>query len=161
MFFYAVAFHFAHQRFCALSQIGPANFTYRFTFPHCLVLHHPKPRALLGKYGNQLLVSCRPNNIFRHNDFPGNKPICSLLHYHGMNGVERKQPADSLAAGLCIAGGRLLVEQLPEYRIDIILIADMLHSKVIEHRLQMFILPPQSLVRAAGDFDIAVVTHDG
>jgi hypothetical protein len=39
------------------------------------------------------------------------------------------------------------VEQLPEHRINIILVTDMLHGKIIEHRLQMFILPPQGLVR--------------
>jgi hypothetical protein len=34
---------------CRLPQIGPANFTYRFTFPDRLVLHDAKPRALLGE----------------------------------------------------------------------------------------------------------------
>jgi hypothetical protein len=34
---------------CALPQIGPANFTYRFTFPDRLVLHDAKTRALLGE----------------------------------------------------------------------------------------------------------------
>jgi hypothetical protein len=41
----------------------------------------------------------------------------------------------------------LLVEQLPEHRVDIFLVADMLHGKVIKHRLQMFIFAPQGLVR--------------
>ncbi|MNP19015.1 hypothetical protein D3C76_1115240 [compost metagenome] len=35
----------------------------------------------------------------------------------------------------------------------------MLHGKIIEHRLQVFILPPQRLMRATGDFDIAVIPH--
>ena len=52
------------------------------------------------------------------------------------------------------------MEQLPEHRINVILVTDMLHGEIIEHRLQMLILPPQGLVRATGDFDIAVVTHD-
>jgi hypothetical protein len=32
-----------------------------------------------------------------------------------MSGVERKQPAGSLAVGLCVAGRRLLVEQFDDF----------------------------------------------
>ncbi|MNL68664.1 hypothetical protein D3C87_1934270 [compost metagenome] len=66
-----------------------------------------------------------------------------------------------LAVILCVAGTRLFVEQFAEHRVNIVLIADMLHSKVIEHRLQMLILTPQRLMRAARNFDVAVITHHG
>jgi hypothetical protein len=46
--FFAVL-HLADQGFARLTQIGPANFTYRFTFPDRLVLHDAKTRALLGE----------------------------------------------------------------------------------------------------------------
>jgi hypothetical protein len=41
----------------------------------------------------------------------------------------------SLAVGLRVAGSGLFVEQLPEHRVDIILIADVLHGKIVKHRL--------------------------
>lgn len=37
---------------------------------------------------------------------------------------------------------RLFLKQFAEYRINILLIANMLHGEVIERRLQMFILAP-------------------
>ena len=58
---------------------------------------------------------------------------------------------------LSITGGALFMEQLAEDRVNIFLIANMLHCKILKRRLQMLILAPQRLVGAAGDFDIAVV----
>ncbi len=51
------------------------------------------------------------------------------------------------------------MEQLPEHRINILLIADMLHCKVLKRRLQVLILTPEGLMRPTGDLDIAVVAH--
>lgn len=39
-------------------------------------------------------------------------------------------------------GGALLVEQLAEHRVDIFLVAYMLHGEVFKGRLQMFIFTP-------------------
>ncbi|MNT26080.1 hypothetical protein D3C72_1616320 [compost metagenome] len=44
---YTMTFYFAHQRFCPLAQIGTANFTHRFAFPHGFMLHNPKLSAML------------------------------------------------------------------------------------------------------------------
>lgn len=55
----------------------------------------------------------------------------------------------------------LLMKQFTEHRINIILVADMLHRKVVESRLQMLIFSPQCLMRATGNFDIAVITNNG
>lgn len=43
---------------------------------------------------------------------------------------------------LCTLIGALFLKQFAEYRINILLIANMLHGEVIERRLQMFILAP-------------------
>ena len=51
------------------------------------------------------------------------------------------------------------MKQFAEYRVDILLVANMLHGEIIKGRLQVFILAPQGLVRPAGNFDIAVITH--
>ena len=48
MFLNAVAFYLTDQRFCSLAEIGPANFTDRFSFPYGLMRHHTKARLLLG-----------------------------------------------------------------------------------------------------------------
>ena len=51
------------------------------------------------------------------------------------------------------------MKQFAEYRVDILLVANMLHGEIIKGRLQVFILAPQGLMRPAGNFDIAVITH--
>ncbi len=50
------------------------------------------------------------------------------------------------------------MEQFAEHRIDIFLVANVLHSKVLKGFLQMLIFAPQRLVRAAGYLYVAVVT---
>ncbi len=58
--------------------------------------------------------------------------------------VENKSARNALRADLwlCTLIGALFLKQFAEYRINIILIANMLHGEVIERRLQMFILAP-------------------
>lgn len=47
---------------------------------------------------------------------------------------KRRQPeGNSLADGRLAGGGALFVEKLPEDRIDVFLVADMLHGKVLKH----------------------------
>ena len=53
------------------------------------------------------------------------------------------------------------MKQFPEHRINIFRVANMLHGKVFKGRLQVFILPPQRLVRTTGYLDIAVVADHG
>ena len=53
------------------------------------------------------------------------------------------------------------MKQFAKYRINIFRVANMLHSKVFEGRLQVFILPPQRLVRPTGYLNIAIVAHHG
>ena len=55
----------------------------------------------------------------------------------------------------------LFMKQFTEHRINIILVADMLHRKVVESRLQMLLFSPQCLMRATCNFDIAVITNNG
>ncbi len=58
-----------------------------------------------------------------------------------------KQPARKRLAGtgwLVVDG--LFVEDFPEDRIDIVLIANMLHGEIIKAVLQHLIFPPQRLV---------------
>ena len=71
------------------------------------------------------------------------------------------QPGDYFLAGcrLIGAGGTLFMKKFAEHRINIILIANMLHRKIIKRGLQMFIFAPQGLMCAAGNFDITVVTN--
>ncbi len=67
---------------------------------------------------------------------------CSGSMYNCL--VSDKSARDSLRADLwlCTLIGALFLKQFAEYRINILLIANMLHGEVIERRLQMFILTP-------------------
>ena len=61
-----------------------------------------------------------------------------------------------LAFSCCI----LFMKQFTGHRINIILVADVLHRKVVESRLQMLIFSPQCLMCTTGNFDIAVITNN-
>lgn len=54
----------------------------------------------------------------------------------------------------------LFMKQFTEHRINIILVADVLHRKVVESRLQMLIFSLQCLMCTTGNFDIAVITNN-
>ena len=54
----------------------------------------------------------------------------------------------------------LFMKQFTEHRINIILVADVLHRKVVESRLQMLIFSSQCLMCTTGNFDIAVITNN-
>ena len=53
----------------------------------------------------------------------------------------------------------MLLEQLPEYRIDILYLAYVFHREVGELAGDRFIFVPQRLVGTGGDLDIGVVPH--
>lgn len=57
---------------------------------------------------------------------------------------EMNQPEDYFSGwlGLIGAGGALFLKKLAEHRINIILIANMLHRKIIKGGLQMLIFAP-------------------